>query len=127
MHLVNDVHVCISRSRLARTCKTVVITSTTDRIEERRQELAAFPETTAYIKSYVADLTVEAEAQALVAFAGDISILVNNAGMAQTGVKVEGGGILKNQTFEYWKRQLDITLNTPFLVTRASSFGRLFI
>lgn len=105
-------------------CKTVVITSTTDRIEERRQELARFPETTAEIKSYVADLTVEAEAAALVTFAGDISILVNNAGMAQTGVRMEGGGILKEQTFDYWKRQLDITLNTPFLVTRTSSYER---
>eukprot|EP01043_Picozoa_sp_COSAG02_P092308 COSAG02_NODE_28937_length_579_cov_0.860417_1_plen_45_part_01 len=45
---------------MAKVCKTVVITSTTDRIEERQQELTAFPETTAEIKSYVADLTVEA-------------------------------------------------------------------
>ena len=110
-------------SRLAKACKTVVITSTTNRIEERRRELAAFPETVAEIKSYVADLTVETEAEALVAFAGAISILVNNAGMAQTGVKVPGGGVLKDQSFEYWKRQLDITLNTPFLVTRAALQG----
>eukprot|EP01046_Picozoa_sp_COSAG06_P104211 COSAG06_NODE_50403_length_319_cov_0.540909_1_plen_75_part_01 len=74
-------------------CKTVVITSTTDRIEERKAELIAFPETTAEIKSYIADLTVEAEAETLVAFAGDISMLVNNAGVAQTGVTVEGGGV----------------------------------
>ena len=113
----------VARSRLAKVCKTVVITSTTDRIEERKAELIAFPETTAEIKSYIADLTVEAEAEALVAFAGDISILVNNAGMAQTGVTVEGGGVLKDQSFEYWKRQLDITLNTPFLVTRAALQG----
>ncbi len=66
---------------------------------------------------------MEAEAEALVEFAGAISILVNNAGMAQTGVKVAGGGVLKDQTFEYWKRQLDITLNTPFLVTRAALQG----
>ena len=34
-------------SRLAKVCKTVVITSTTDRIEARAAELALFPETIA--------------------------------------------------------------------------------
>jgi NAD(P)-dependent dehydrogenase (short-subunit alcohol dehydrogenase family) len=58
------------------------------------------------VKCFVADLTVEADVEALLAFAGDISILVNNAGMAQTGVSTPGGGLLKDQTLDYWKRQL---------------------
>src|ERR1700719_3372256 len=64
----------------------VVITSTTDRIHARARELDA---TGNAVLSFVADLTVETEVQRLVdsvlSRLGRINILVNNAGMAQTG------------------------------------------
>ena len=97
----------------------MVITSTTSRIEQRADELRADPGTTAEVKSFVADLTVEDEVAALVEFAGgDVAILVNNAGMAQTGVP-GGFGPVKDQPYADWQRQLDITLSSAFLMSKA--------
>lgn len=98
---------------------TLAITSTTARIQERARELDP---SGSRVSAYVADLTNEAEAQRLVeavlARTGRIDILVNNAGMAQTGRPVEGA-TLENSTYEDWKRQIEITLHTAFLMTRA--------
>jgi 3-oxoacyl-[acyl-carrier protein] reductase len=55
----------------------VAITSTTERVHERAAELGA--------QGHVADLTRWEQAEALVAAAGRIDVLVNNAGMVQTG------------------------------------------
>jgi 3-oxoacyl-[acyl-carrier protein] reductase len=72
--------------------------------------------------AFVADLTEEAEAQRLVesviAQTGRIDILVNNAGMAQTGRPIEGA-TLEKSTYADWQRQIEITLHTAFLMTRA--------
>ena len=98
---------------------TVAITSTTARIQERARELDP---SGSRVSAYVADLTNEAEAQRLIqsviAKTARIDILVNNAGMAQTGRPVEGA-TLENSTYEDWKRQIEITLHTAFLMTRA--------
>ena len=98
---------------------TVAITSTTERIHERTRELDPSGNR---VSAYVADLTNEGEAQrlveAVVARTGRIDILVNNAGMAQTGRPVESAK-LENSTYEDWKRQIEITLHTAFLMTRA--------
>src|SRR6267143_1835567 len=68
----------------------VVITSTTERIHARARELDAGGEG---VLSFIADLTVETEVQRLVdsvlSRAGRIHILVNNAGMAQSGRTME--------------------------------------
>jgi 3-oxoacyl-[acyl-carrier protein] reductase len=97
----------------------LAITSTTGRIQERARELDPGGNR---VTGLVADLTVEAEARRLIenimARTGRIDILVNNAGMTQTGRPMEGA-TLEKSTYEDWKRQIEITLNTAFLMTRA--------
>ena len=97
----------------------VTITSTTERIHIRKKEIDG-AETR--IHSVVADLTSEIAVKNLVdgmlSRAGGITILVNNAGMAQTGVAVVGG-LLHEMQYAAWQAQIAITLNTAFLVTRA--------
>ncbi len=98
---------------------SVVITSTTDRVHSRARELdpagvRVFP--------FIADLTVESEVQKLVdsvlARAGQIDVLVNNAGMAQTGRPTDSKRLLET-SFAEWQKQIAITLHTAFLMTRA--------
>ena len=93
----------------------VSITSTTERIHDRARELG--------VHGFVADLADPAQAQAFVTAArtahGAVDILVNNAGMVQTGVDSGGGGELATLTPRALQRQLDITLNTAFHLTRA--------
>ena len=97
----------------------VAIASTTDRIHERARELDSSGKTAF---GFVADLTDEEAVRGLVGSvlsrSGQIDVLVNNAGMAQTGRPVEDASV---QTMAYadWQRQLEITLNTAFLMTRA--------
>ena len=97
----------------------VAITSTTDRIHERGHDLDP---TGKGVHTYVADLTGEDAAQDLVQSvlrrAGRIDVLVNNAGMAQTGAHVESK-TLQEIFFADWRRQIEITLHTAFLMTRA--------
>lgn len=97
----------------------VAITSTTDRIHQRARELDPKGER---LSAIVADLTNEAAAGALVEavlrVSGRIDVLVNNAGMAQTGKPIEEA-TLQESTYADWKRQIEITLHTAFLMTRA--------
>ena len=97
----------------------VGIASTTDRIHDRARELDPHGKR---VSAYVADLTEEEAARELVeAFlreAGQIDVLVNNAGLAQTG-KVIDDTTLQQSSFSAWQRQIAITLNTAFLMTRA--------
>jgi len=92
----------------------VVITSTTERIHERARQLDAI--------GWVADLTEEPAAGELVAAVlerwGRIDVLVNNAGMAQTGHDVTDAPLVETP-YAGWSRQLAITLDTAFLMTRA--------
>ncbi len=97
----------------------VAITSTTDRINERAHELDVTGES---VLASVADLTVENAAPQLVAAVlerwGRIDVLVNNAGMAQTDQPANDAALLES-SYADWKRQVEITLHTAFLVTRA--------
>jgi 3-oxoacyl-[acyl-carrier protein] reductase len=96
----------------------VSITSTTDRIHERAAELeeGAF--------AHVADLTDREQARALVAAAreahGPIGILVNSAGMVQSGVASAPETPFASLPLEVLDRQLDITLRTAFHTTQAA-------
>ena len=104
---------------LAQSGVRVAITSTTGRIHDRLQELGADQNL-----SLVADLTQEDQAAALVASVmaryGRIDILINNAGMVQTGVDESGDGPLMHLTsFASWQRDKDLNLHTCFHVTRA--------
>lgn len=97
----------------------VAITSTTQRIHERARE---FDASGSRLLSFVADLTRENDVQRLVdsiqARKGRIDILINNAGMAQTGLPLESK-FFHETSYEDWKKQIEITLHTAFLVTRA--------
>ena len=97
----------------------VAITSTTERIHDRARELDA---TGKNVVAIVADLTSEEDASRLVNMvlkrSGRIDVLVNNAGMAQTGRPVEGKALRESSYFD-WQQQIEITLHTAFLMTRA--------
>jgi 3-oxoacyl-[acyl-carrier protein] reductase len=105
--------------RLNAASAQVVITSTTDRIHERARELGPGG---GKVLAFVADLTNEAAAQNLVDSVlrqlGRIDVLVNNAGMAQIGVEAPSPE-LQQYPYAEWRRQIEITLHTAFLMTRA--------
>ena len=97
----------------------VAITSTTERIHDRARELDPTGER---VSMFVADLTDEDAVQGLVDSVlrelGRIDVLVNNAGLAQTGKPFEETTLQKS-AYDAWQRQIAITLNTAFLMTRA--------
>jgi 3-oxoacyl-[acyl-carrier protein] reductase len=97
----------------------LALTATTRRIHDRAAELRAAG---AEAHGYVADLTDRVAVAGLIdavrAELGNIDVLVNNAGMSQTGIaEPEMALIDTNPTV--WDRQLAITLGTTFNVTRA--------
>jgi 3-oxoacyl-[acyl-carrier protein] reductase len=97
----------------------VAISSTTERIHERSRELDPAGKN---IVAIVADLSKEDDVRRLVDSvaqrSGRIDVLVNNAGMAQTGQSLEGK-TLRESSYADWRRQIEITLHTAFLMTRA--------
>jgi len=104
---------------LARLGARVAITSTTERIEERAHELRAAG---ADVSAHVADLTDREQATALVAGAGDLDILVNSAGLAQTGVDMPFPRV-GDMAPEVMARQLETTYMTAFHTTQAALPG----
>jgi 3-oxoacyl-[acyl-carrier protein] reductase len=101
---------------LARLGARVSITSTTDRIHERATELGAGT------FAVVADLTDPFQARAVAEAArdahGPIDVLVNAAGMVQTGVPA-ASALFASLAPEALDRQLEITLKTAFHLTQA--------
>ena len=97
----------------------VALGATSERIKQCAKQLDPSGER---VHPFVADLTQEAEAQRVVdeiaKRAGRIDILVNNAGMAQNGQQ-PGNTVLLKLSYADWQRQLAITLDTAFLMTRA--------
>jgi 3-oxoacyl-[acyl-carrier protein] reductase len=104
---------------LARLGAGVAITSTTERIEERAEELRTEG---AVVSAHVADLTDREQALALVEAArrahGEIDILVNAAGLVQTGIDPISKRF-RELAPEDLRRELDITLMTAFHTTQA--------
>ncbi len=98
------------------------IVSTTDRIKDRAAELRA----EGYeAHAIVADLTSEPDVERLHEHAealGDVSVLVNNAGMAVLG-EMDAPGHLERLDLGDWQRSLERNLTTAFLVTRAFLLG----
>lgn len=94
----------------------VAITATTDRIFDRQAALGAGTH------AAIADLINPDQVTALVAGVeaalGPIDIVVNNAGMVQTGVDVPGGP-LRQASDAAWNHGIAINLTSAFLVTRA--------
>jgi 3-oxoacyl-[acyl-carrier protein] reductase len=99
---------------LAQLGARVSITSTTDRIHTRAAEAGAF--------AVVADLTDPSQARAAAGAArdarGPIDILVNAAGMVQSGVAAETAPFTELRP-ELLDLQMDITLKTAFHMTQA--------
>jgi 3-oxoacyl-[acyl-carrier protein] reductase len=100
---------------LARLGARVAITATTDRIETRASELRAEG---AEVSAHVADRTDRKQAFDLVEAAGDVHILVNSAGLAQTGVEMVFPRF-RELAPDDLQRHLDITLMTAFHTTQA--------
>jgi 3-oxoacyl-[acyl-carrier protein] reductase len=97
----------------------LAIGATSERIHEAARQLDSSGER---VFPFVADLTDEARVQKVVEEiakrTGRIDILVNNAGMAQNG-KQPGNTTIGAINYADWQRQLAMTLNTAFLMTRA--------
>jgi 3-oxoacyl-[acyl-carrier protein] reductase len=106
---------------LARLGARVAITSTTERIEERAGELRADG---AEVSAHVADLTDREQALALVEAAGAVDILVNSAGLAQTGVDMPFPRLLELD-HEVMERQLATTYMTAFHTTQVALPGMI--
>ena len=103
---------------LARDGARLAITSTTSRIHDRASELA---EEGADVAGWAADLTDRAAVGSLVAEirerVGPIDVLVNNAGMNQSGIEEPSPPFHELDPAD-WDRQLAISLNTAFNITR---------
>lgn len=106
----------------------VAITATTARIFDRQADLPG-------CHAAMANLTRQDQVDALIrgveTALGGIDIVVNNAGMVQTGRDIHGGPLI-DQTDDGWHDGLDISLTTAFRVTRAvlpgmraRGFGRI--
>lgn len=94
------------------------VTATTGRIHARGEELGAM--------SHIADLTDPAQVTGLFAAVeaqlGPVEILVNNAGMVQTGLDVPRGH-LADWTDEVWAHHMALNINTTFHCCRAALPG----
>jgi 3-oxoacyl-[acyl-carrier protein] reductase len=90
----------------------VTITSTTARIHDRAADLG--------VRGVVADLTSWEEAERLVSEPFDV--LVNNAGMVQTGVEAPDR-LFTELTEAEWLRGIDINLHTTFRLCRLAAPG----
>jgi len=97
----------------------IAIGATTERIHESAEQIDPSGER---VFSFVADLTEEKRVQEVVGAVarrtGRIDILVNNAGMAQNG-RQPGNTTIEKISYADWQRQLAMTLDTAFLMTRA--------
>ncbi|HXN54235.1 MAG TPA: SDR family NAD(P)-dependent oxidoreductase [Candidatus Acidoferrum sp.] len=105
--------------RLLHAGAQIAVTSTTERIYERARELDASGKN---VLAIVADLTEEDGARHIIDMvmerSAQIDVLVNNAGMAQTGRPLAGKTV-RESSFADWRHQIEITLHTAFLMTRA--------
>jgi 3-oxoacyl-[acyl-carrier protein] reductase len=100
---------------LARLGARVAITSTTDRIHERAEELRREGATAT---GHVADLVRREDVVALVDETGPVSILVNAAGMVQSGSEWTEARVV-DLAPEQLRHQLAITFETAFNLTQA--------
>ncbi|MGN6687008.1 MAG: SDR family NAD(P)-dependent oxidoreductase [Actinomycetales bacterium] len=108
-----------SARRLARTGLSVIVTSTTSRIDDRVSELR---QEGLSALGFAGDLTDEETVRRLGALVAEqslpLTVLVNNAGMSSLAAPGRDGSLL-DTTPAAWRAELDRNLTTAFLVTRA--------
>jgi 3-oxoacyl-[acyl-carrier protein] reductase len=92
----------------------VVLSSTTERVLERAESLGA--------RGVVADLTSWEDARRLAAEAGPVDVLVNNAGMVQTGIEMPDR-LFTELSPEEWERGIDLNLHTTARMCRLVAPG----
>ncbi len=92
----------------------VFITSTTDRIMKRAQELGA--------TGFIADLTIAEECERLIKEIGELDVLVNNAGMTSINspLGADEASSLTEISNEAWQRGIQRNLDTAFNLTKAA-------
>lgn len=93
----------------------VAIVSTTGRIHLRAAELLAEG---LDVTPHQADLTDPVQVQRLLDAVGPVDVLVNNAGMGTQGEPARSRAFVKSDPVA-WRRELDLSLTTAVLVTRA--------
>ncbi|MDB5524972.1 MAG: short-chain dehydrogenase [Rhizobium sp.] len=93
----------------------VVITSTTERVYERAEELRAAG---GRVSAFIADLTVRADVGCILESVGTADILVNNAGMTSLASPSDSRSFLEMADID-WERSLARNLTTTFHLTRA--------
>lgn len=100
---------------LAASGHRLVIAGASGRIHARAAELLAEG---VDVVAHQGDLTEPAEVARLAALAGPVDVLVNNAGM---GSQAEPGGLTSFAADDMtrWRREMDLSLTTAVLVTRA--------
>ena len=93
---------------------TVFITSTTERIHERAEELG--------VTGLIADLTIPEDCRRIMNEIGEIDILVNNAGMTSLNSPLgsDEASTLTDVTNEAWQRGMQRNLDTAFNLTKAA-------
>jgi len=121
---------------LARMGASLVITSTTERINDRASELR--DELGASVETVVGDLTVPATSDAAVmravAVFGRLDVVVQNAGMTSLSNPQPEQGTLETMEYELWRASLSRNLDTSFWVAKAclpvmreAGWGRLVL
>lgn len=96
----------------------IAITSTTERIHERRQELGEDELTFAAVADLTQTKDVTDFLHQVEDALGPVDILVNNAGMVQSG-RDEPSSPLSEMSDEKWRYSLDMSLTSAFKMTRA--------
>jgi 3-oxoacyl-[acyl-carrier protein] reductase len=106
---------------LARLGAAVMITATTDRVNQRTEELRAAGHDAAGV---IADLTDPEQADQVVAAAlqrwGHVDVLINNAGMISVADPAPEEGLLGDLSVATWRAGIARNLDTAFLTTRAT-------
>lgn len=99
----------------------LVIAATSGRIHARAAELSAEG---AEVRAFQGDLTEAAQVDQLADLAGPVDILINNAGMTSLSDPITAKPFAE-MTMAEWRRQIDISLTSAVLVTRAVLPGML--
>jgi 3-oxoacyl-[acyl-carrier protein] reductase len=107
---------------LARRGARVVMTATTDRIEQRADELRGEGfEAHGVVARLETETAAAAAVSAAEAWGGAPDIVVNNAGMVAVGEQMPRGDI--GMSIADWRSAVDVNLTSVFLVTRAVVAG----